>query len=67
MTNLYTPDRELNPPDDEVKYDGCTMCDASGLYRYYDNEFQCWMSEPCENCDGEGTIEIEDWHPNEEW
>ena len=65
--NNYTPDRQINPPDDNTR--DCESCNGTGDIIDWANEDEddC-MSTPlikCDYCDGSGkvekTTEDEDW------
>jgi DnaJ-class molecular chaperone len=65
--NLNTPDREINPPDDNTR--DCEVCNGTGDVIDWENEDEDDPLEvhliSCENCSGSGqvikTTEDEDW------
>lgn len=64
--NNHTPDRQLNPDEDE-RYKTCIVCNGEGKVIVWDDEEgeQTPDYENCEACEGEGKIEIDDWE--NEW
>lgn len=66
-SNLHTPDRELNPPDD--KWKDCIMCKGTGKVFDYPNETDDVEDDSelinCDKCKGEGVVECENWE--DEW
>ncbi len=67
---MNTPDREINPPDDD-KYQNCIVCNGKGKvipkdWNYdEDGEPEQEDFEKCIPCEGEGVIQIEPWE--DEW
>lgn len=63
---MITPDREINPPDDD-KYQTCIVCKGKGRIITWDDDEgeQTPDYEKCSDCDGEGVVKIEPWE--EEW
>jgi hypothetical protein len=68
-SNLHTPDREQNEPED--KYTDCLCCNGTGkvIPENWDEEEDGEPTEKdkekCMPCNGEGKVEIEDWE--NEW
>lgn len=67
MINLFTPDRELNPPDHPEMIE-CPECMGDGCVYYDMNDEDCFdylEKDTCSLCHGEGKIEP--YNPNYEW
>ena len=59
MTNLYTPDRDINPPNDNNRY---SKCDGEGIIMVEiesedPNEDFDYDTETCQNCKGTGFVD----------
>jgi DnaJ-class molecular chaperone len=61
-TNLFTPDREINPPEDKnmVK---CWDCNGNGEIVEWDEDDEPYPVK-CPTCSGTGELEEED---EDEW
>lgn len=61
--NNFTPDRALNPPDDDNKYAQCDDCCGEGKILCQsdeDEETDQFEFETCPTCGGDGVIEREE-------
>lgn len=57
-TNLFTPDREINPPEcREPEQFECEDCGGVGYYTERDEEDEDYIQVKCTKCSGLGFLE----------
>lgn len=64
MSNLHTPDREINPPNDKPRYKTCENCVGEGKIMIEvesedPNEDFDYDTDTCSVCKGDGVVPID--------